>query len=99
MKARVPWKTFWLVPLTMFALSCSCARKPEVAEQTQQKASTTSPMSGSWGIDLAKLPGTRFQATLQDGVVRIDADTVKRTARGVNKNHDIYFFDNVPELR
>jgi hypothetical protein len=99
MKARVPWKTFWLVPLTMFALSCSCARKPEVVEQAQQKASTTSPMSGSWGIDLAKLPGTRFQATLQDGVVRIDAETVKRTARGVNKSHDIYFFDNVPELR
>ena len=56
-------------------------------------------MSGSWGIDLAKLPGTKFQATFQDSVVRIDAETVKRTARGVNKAHDIYFFDNDPELR
>ena len=50
-------------------------------------------------IDLTKLPGTRFRATFQDNVVRIDADTVKRTARGVNKDHDIYFFDNVAELR
>jgi hypothetical protein len=99
MKASMPWKILWLLPLTVFALSCSCARKPQVSEQKEQRAATGYAMSGSWGIDVAKLPGTRFQATFQDNVVRIDADTVKRTARGVNKSHDIFFFDNVPELR
>jgi hypothetical protein len=96
MKGSMLAKTLLLFPLAVFALSCSSSRKPAVS---QQKESTGTPMSGSWGIDLAKLPGTRFRATFQDNVVRIDADTVKRTARGVNKNHDIYFFDNVPELR
>ena len=85
-----------LLPVILLALSCNSSRTPAASSHNE---ATGKPMSGSWGIDLAKLPGTKFQATFQDGVVRIDADTVKRTARGVNKAHDIYFFDNVPELR
>jgi hypothetical protein len=83
--------------LVLGTLSCSCSRQPGVAEQKQQAMAKSANIR--WGIDLAKLPGTKFSATFQDGVVRIDADTVRRTARGVNKAHDIYFFDNVPEVR
>ena len=57
------------------------------------------PMNVAWGIDLTNAPGTKFQATLADGVVRIDADTVKRTIKGVTRDHEIFFFENVPELR
>lgn len=96
MKASMPARTILLFPLTLLVLSCSSSPKPVVS---QQKESGGKPMNVSWGIDLTKLPGTRFRATFQDNVVRIDADTVKRTARGVNKDHDIYFFDNVAELR
>ena len=102
MKAAMTAKTLLLFPLTLFALSCSsCSPKPNAPQQTspQQTQATGKPLSGSWGIDLTTLPGTRFKATFQDGVVRIDADTVKRTARGVNKDHDIYFFDNEAGLR
>jgi hypothetical protein len=96
MKASMPARTILLFPFTLLVLSCSSSTKPVVS---QQKESGGKPMNVSWGIDLTKLPGTRFRATFQDNVVRIDADMVKRTARGVNKDHDIYFFDNVAELR
>ena len=56
-------------------------------------------MSASWGIDVTKMPGTKYEATLREDVVRVDAETVKRAARGVNRDHDIYFFENLPELR
>lgn len=85
-----------LLPVILFVLSCNSSRTPAASSHN---TATGKPMSGSWGIDLAKLPGTKFQATFQDSVVRINAETVKRTARGVNKAHDIYFFDNDPELR
>lgn len=103
MKTSMPARTFLLLPFTLFALSCtSCSPKPAAPQQqasVPQAQSIGKPPAESWGIDLTTLPGTKFKATFQDGVVRIDADTVKRTAKGVNKDHDIYFFDNEAGLR
>jgi hypothetical protein len=53
----------------------------------------------AWGIDLTNALGTKFEATFADGVERIDAETVKRTIKGVTRDHDIFFFANVPEIR
>lgn len=82
-----------------------CSHKSPSGEQAGGLASSMpgaagAPKSfGGWGIDLTKLPGTRFRATVADNVIRIDADTVKRAARGVNRDHNIYFFENLPGLQ
>lgn len=36
---------------------------------------------------------------MPDDVVQVDAGTVRRTLRGVTRDHDILFFESVPELR
>jgi hypothetical protein len=77
-----------------------------VAGGCRKSAGTTSAVDGTgksihpaWGIDLTNAPGTKFEATFADGVERIDAETVKRTIKGVTRDHDIFFFANVPEVR
>ena len=53
----------------------------------------------SSGIDLSKQPGTRYQVTYANDVIRISAATVRRDLIGVNRDHDIYIFSDSPELR
>jgi len=76
-----------------------CSRKPAGLESAPAYAPKGSGGVAAWGIDLSSAPGTKFQATFADGVVQIDAATVRRTLRGVTRDHDILFFENVPELR
>src|SRR6202000_39663 len=51
------------------------------------------------GIDLSKQPDTRYQVTYADGVVLIPADQRGQSLIGANREHDIYIFQNDPELR
>lgn len=51
------------------------------------------------GIDLMKQPGTRYNVTYAPDVVHVSAATVKRYLIGVNRDHDIYVFNDSPELR
>src|SRR5512146_3582808 len=87
-----------LVLLTCLAIGCR--------RSTESGPTVVGAMSGggqsihpAWGIDLTNAPGTKFQATFADGVERIDAETVKRTIKGVTRDHDIFFFENVPEIQ
>lgn len=76
-----------------------CARKPAGFDSAAESTTKGTSSVAQWGIDLTSAPGTRFQATFADGVVQVDAGTVRRTLRGVTRDHDILFFENVPELR
>ena len=87
------------VLMAMIVVLGGCARKPAGLESVATAASKNSGNVAPWGIDLSSAPGTKFQATFADDVVQVDAGTVKRTLRGVTRDHDILFFDNVPELR
>src|SRR5579872_741419 len=88
-----------MVLMALIVVLGGCSRKPAGLESATASAPKGSGDVAVWGIDLSSAPGTKFQATLADGVVQIDAGTVKRTLRGVTRDHDILFFDNVPELR
>jgi hypothetical protein len=90
-----------LLMAVVLCLASACTRKPAGAQlgMDSRTAASGKSINTSWGIDLSKAPGTKFEATFADGVVRIDADTVRRTIRGVNHDHDILFFENIPELR
>jgi len=96
-----------LPALVLAVLVCGCSRKsPGVGHQATsgntgsvRQAGASEAFNPAWGIDLAKLPGTRFEATLADDVIRVDADTVRHAAKGVSHDHSIYFFDNLPGLR
>ena len=85
--------------MAMIVVLGGCARKPAGLESVAAAASKNSGNVAPWGIDLSSAPGTKFQATFADDVVQVDAGTVKRTLRGVTRDHDILLFDNVPELR
>ena len=83
----------------------SCRRNNDSATALPQ---AISPLSGSTpasiadissGIDLSKQPGSRYQVTYASDVIRIPAATVKRGLIGVNRDHDIYMFNDSPELR
>src|SRR5579872_7015374 len=87
------------VLMAMIVVLGGCARKPAGLESVATAASKNSGNVAPWGIDLSSAPGTKFQATFADDVVQVDAGTVKRTLRGVTRDHDILLFDNVPELR
>ncbi len=76
-----------------------CSRKPAGLESATASGSKGSGDVAAWGIDLSSAAGTKFQATFVDGVVQVDAGTVKRTLKGVTRDHDILFFENVSELR
>src|SRR5579872_79312 len=88
-----------MVLMALIVVLGGCSRKPAGLESATASAPKGSGDVAVWGIDLSSAPGTKFQATLADGVVQIDAGTVKRTLRGVTRDHDILFFENVPELR
>lgn len=83
--------------LTMIVVFGGCTRKP--ADLESAAPSKGSGSVAGWGIDLTSAPGTKFQATFADGMVQVDSGTVRRTLRGVTRDHDILFFENVPELR
>lgn len=82
--------------MTMIVVFGGCTRKP--ADLESAAASKGSESLAGWGIDLTSAPGTKFQATLADGVVRVDAATVKRTLRGISRDHQILFFQSSPDL-
>lgn len=84
------------VLLAMIVVLGGCTRKPTGLQAAAPKGSGN---VAGWGIDLTSAPGTKFQATLADGVVQVDAAMVRRTLRGVSRDHDILFFENVPGLR
>jgi hypothetical protein len=87
-----------LASLMCFASGCrkSAGTTASVVGGTGAAGKSIHP---AWGIDLTNAPGTKFQATFADGVERIDANTVRRTIKGVTRDHDIFFFENVPEIR
>lgn len=80
----------------MVCVAAGCRKSSSTAAGGSAAAKSTHP---AWGIDLTNAPGTKFEATFADGVERIDAETVKRTIKGVTRDHDIFFFANVPEVR
>ena len=83
---------------TLVCVAMGCSRK-SAGSATATAGGTGASIHPAWGIDLTNAPGTKFQATFADGVERIDAETVKRTIKGVTRDHDILFFANVPEVR
>jgi hypothetical protein len=92
-------------------LVCTCTSLISCHKSTDPSAA--SPSSGSSpagvapasvadissGIDLSKQPGTRYQVTYANDVIRISAPTVRRDLIGVNRDHDIYIFSDSAELR
>ena len=84
--------------IAMMVVLGGCSRKPAGSESDAAAASKGSGNVAGWGIDLTSAPGTKFQATFADDVVQVDAGTVRRTLKGVTRDHDILFFENVPEL-
>ena len=85
--------------MAMVVVLGACTRKPAGPESAAASAPKDSANVAGWGIDLTSAPGTKFQATFADGVVQVDAGTVRRTLKGVTRDHDILFFENLPELR
>lgn len=85
--------------MAMILVLGGCTRKPAGLESATASASKGSGNVAGWGIDLTSAPGTKFQATFADGVVQVDAGTVGRTLKGVTRDHNILFFENLPELR
>lgn len=85
------------VLVVMIVAFAGCTRKP--AGFDSAAAAKGSANVAGWGIDLTGAPGTKFQATFADGVVQVDAATVRRTLQGVSRDHDILFFESSPELR
>ncbi len=88
------------VLMSLMCVAFGCRKSAEAVKNMVGGADAAgTSIHPAWGIDLTNAPGTKFQATYADGVERIDAETVKRTIRGVTRDHDIFFFENVPEVR
>ncbi|HEU5403852.1 MAG TPA: hypothetical protein VFU86_21025 [Terriglobales bacterium] len=83
--------------VSLMCVAAGCRKSAEMSPNAVGAAGAS--IHPAWGIDLTNAPGTKFQATFADGVERIDADTVKRTIKGVTRDHSIFFFQNVPEVR
>lgn len=81
----------------LMCVAVGCRKSADIAPRVVGAAGAS--IHPAWGIDLTNAPGTKFQATFADGVERVDAETVKRTIKGVTRDHDIFFFQNVPEVR
>lgn len=92
--------------LSLWCLSC---RAPQATPAQSDKSSLAAHehVSGgppsypnlSMGIDLSREPGTRYEVTYADGVIRIGADKVHQMLIGASREHDIYIFRNEPALR
>jgi hypothetical protein len=99
--------------LRTIALLLVCTYTSLISCRKNTDPSAASPSSGSSsagiapasvadissGIDLSKQPGTRYQVTYANDVIRISAPTVRRDLVGANRDHDIYIFSDSPELR
>jgi hypothetical protein len=98
---RIVW--LLLVCACFSLLSCrsnsDSPATPSTAIAALSGSAPASIIDTSSGIDLSKQPGTRYQVTYADGVVRLSADTLKKTLQGANRDHDIYVFTATPELR
>jgi hypothetical protein len=98
---RIVW--LLLVCACFSLLSCrsnsDSAATPPTAISPLSGSAPASIIDTSSGIDLSKQPGTRYQVTYADGVVRVSAETLKKTLQGANRDHDIYVFTATPELR
>lgn len=101
-------RRFTLLPLLCISLWCLSCRTGRVAPgQSAESGSSSSGSAGApasftnlaAGIDLSKQPDTHYQVTYADGLVRISADKVRQSLIGANRDHDIYIFQNDPELR
>src|SRR5436305_8233827 len=93
-------KIFARVLAALLCRATGCNRQhPGAGPSATSAMGSGGRINAAWGIDLINAPGTTFQATLADGVERIDAGTVNRTIKGVTRDHDIFIFENVPELR
>ncbi len=92
----------FLFRMVWLLLVCACFSLLSCRSSSDSPVTPTtaiSPVSGSApasiidtssGIDLSKQPGTRYQVTYADGVVRVSAETLKKTLQGANRDHDIY---------
>jgi hypothetical protein len=101
----------FLFRIVWLLLVCACFSLLSCRSNSDSPATPStaiSPLSGSApatiidtssGIDLSKQPGTRYQVTYADGVVRVSAETLRKTLQGANRDHDIYVFRATPELR
>ena len=90
------------VCLCLSLLSChgnNNSEAPPPAISAPSSSASASVIDTSNGIDLSKQTGTRYQVTYADNVVRVNADTVKKTLVGANRDHDIYVFTATSELR
>ena len=90
------------VCLCLSLLSChgnNDSEAPPRAIPAPSGSASASVVDTSNGIDLSKQSGTRYEVTYADNVVRVNADTVKKTLVGANRGHDIYVFTPTPELR
>jgi hypothetical protein len=101
-KRRVQWIAF--LPLLCACFWCFSCRTSQVSPASTSASNPASATPASFtdiaaGIDLSKQPDTRYQVTYADGLVRIVADKVRQSLIGANRQHDIYIFQNDPELR
>jgi hypothetical protein len=108
MNQRPHFPPFMLHSLVLL-LACTCPSLISCRKSDAPAAPPSSPGNSaaapasiadiSSGIDLSKQPGSRYQVTYANDVIRINAATVKRSLIGVNRDHDIYIFSDSPEMR
>ena len=93
-----------LLPLlTVCCLSCHRNQAgPWVDPSMPSKDASNVPASFTRigaGVDLSRQTNSRYHVTYADNLVRIPAGTVRNSIIGANRDHDIYIFQNDPELR